>query len=113
MITSGHLAHHLVIFFFSLSLFQDLCSNVRRISEFLEKPLSEEMIAKITHQCTFAEMKKNSESFSMSVYPSKPSFLRKGEVGGWKTHFREELNKAFDAKFREKLNGTGLHFDYE
>lgn len=113
MITSGHLAHHLVIFFFSLSLFQDLCSNVRRISEFLEKPLSEEMIAKITHQCTFVEMKKNFESFSMSVYPSKPSFLRKGEVGGWKTQFSEELNKAFDAKFREKLNGTGLHFDYE
>ena len=102
-------------FFFSLSLslFQDLCSNVRQISEFLEKPLTEEMIAKITHQCTFAEMKKNSESFSMSVYPTKPNFLRKGEVGGWKTHFSEELNKAFDATFREKLNGTGLHFDYE
>ena len=93
-----------------LSLFQDLCSNVRRISEFLEKPQSEEMIAKITHQCTFAEMKKNSDSFSLSVYPSKPSFLRKGEVGGWKTHFSEELSKAFDAKFRDKLNGTGLHY---
>lgn len=91
--------------------FQDLCGNVHRISEFLEKPLSEEMIAKISNQCTFAEMKKNSDSFSMPVYSSKPSFLRKGEVGDWKTHFSEELGRAFDEKFMEKLNGTGLHFD--
>lgn len=111
MVTSGCLAHHLVIIIIFLNLFQDLCSNVRRISEFLEEPLSVEMIAKISHQCTFAEMKKNSDSFSLSVYPSKPSFLRKGEVGGWKAHFSEELNRAFDEKFMEKLNGTGLHFD--
>lgn len=69
------------------------------------------MIAKISHQCTFAEMKKNSDSFTISVYPEKPSFLRKGEVGGWKSQFSEELNRAFDEKFLEKLNGTGLHFN--
>lgn len=69
------------------------------------------MVAKISHQCTFAEMKKNSDSFSIPAYPSKPSFLRKGEVGDWKTHFSEELSRAFDEKFMEKLNGTGLHFD--
>lgn len=69
------------------------------------------MIAKISHQCTFAEMKKNSDSFTISVYPEKLSFLRKGEVGGWKSQFSEELNRAFDEKFLEKLNGTGLHFN--
>lgn len=69
------------------------------------------MVAKISHQCTFAEMKKNSDSFSIPAYPSNPSFLRKGEVGDWKTHFSEELSRAFDEKFMEKLNGTGLHFD--
>ena len=73
--------------------------------------MSEEIIAKISHQCTFAEMKKNSESFTMFVYPSKPSLLRKGEVGGWKSHFSEELNRAFDEQFMDKLNGTGLHLD--
>ncbi|KAJ7377862.1 hypothetical protein OS493_025756 [Desmophyllum pertusum] len=90
---------------------KDLCSNVRRISEFLEKPLSDEMIAKISHQCTFAEMKKNSDSFKISVYATKPSLLRKGEVGGWKSHFSEELNRAFDEQFMEKLKDTGLNFD--
>ena len=47
----------------------------------------------------------------MSVYPTRPSLLRKGEVGGWKSYFSEELNKAFDEKFMDKLNGTGLHFE--
>ncbi|KAL9959400.1 hypothetical protein ACROYT_G032722 [Oculina patagonica] len=90
---------------------KDLCNNVRRISEFLEKPLSEEIVAKISHQCTFAEMKKNSDSFTISVHPTKPSLLRKGEVGGWKSQFSEELNRAFDEQFMDKLKGTGLHFD--
>lgn len=56
-------------------------------------------------------MKKNSDAFKMSVYTTKPSLLRKGEVGGWKGQFSEELNRAFDEQFMDKLKGTGLHFD--
>lgn len=70
------------------------------------------MIDKITHQCTFAEMQKNSDAYVISVYPTKPSFLRKGEVGGWRSYFSEELNKKYDEKLVAKLKGTGLEFDF-
>ena len=71
------------------------------------------MICKIAHQCTFAEMKKNSNSYVISAYATKPNLLRKGQIGDWKSLFSEELNKQFEETFLTKLNGTGLHFDTE
>ena len=94
------------------SLFQDLCGNVRRISDFLGKHFSEDMIAKITHQCTFGEMKKNAVNFTIENAPSKPSLLRKGKVGDWRNYFSEELNRKFDEQLLSKLDGTGLTFDF-
>ncbi|XP_066030178.1 sulfotransferase 1B1-like [Pocillopora verrucosa] len=102
-----------VLFLKYEDLKKDLCGNVRMISEFLEKPLSDEMIRKITHQCTFAEMKKNSNSYVISAYATKPNLLRKGQIGDWKSLFSEDLNKQFEETFLTKLNGTGLHFDTE
>ena len=71
------------------------------------------MIRKIAHQCTFAEMKKNSNSYVLSAFTTKPNFLRKGQIGDWKNIFSEELNKQFEETFLTKLDGTGLHFDTE
>lgn len=102
-----------VLFLKYEDLKKDLCGKVRLISEFLEKPLSDEMIRKIAHQCTFAEMKKNSNSYVISAYATKPNLLRKGQIGDWKSLFSEELNKQFEETFLTKLNGTGLHFDTE
>ena len=93
-------------------LFQDLHGNVRRISEFLGKHLSEDSIAKITHQCTFDEMQKNAVNFTVESYPSKPTLLRKGKIGDWRNYFSEELNRKFDEQLLSKLNGTGLAFDF-
>lgn len=71
------------------------------------------MIAKITHQCTFGEMRKNAENFKVENTASSPSFLRKGKVGDWKEYFEEELNRKFEEHLLSKLNGTGLTFDFE
>ena len=74
--------------------------------------LSEEMITKIAHQCTFGEMKKNADKFTIENVPSKPSLVRKGEVGDWRSYFSEQLNRKFDEQLLSKLNGTGLSFDF-
>ncbi|XP_074623218.1 amine sulfotransferase-like [Acropora palmata] len=91
---------------------KDLRSNVRIISEFLKRPLSEDMITKIAHQCTFDEMKKNTESFIVQNIDAKPLFLRKGQIGDWRNYFSEELSKKFDEKLVSKLEGGGLSFDF-
>ena len=57
-------------------------------------------------------MKKNEKSFRIDDYASKPSLLRKGNIGGWRSVFSEELNRKFDETMLAKLKGTGLEFDF-
>ncbi|KAL9974595.1 hypothetical protein ACROYT_G011648 [Oculina patagonica] len=92
---------------------KDLLSRVRMIANFLNKPLSDDLISRIAEQCTLSGMKKNAASY---VVPSKDggsSLLRKGVVGDWKNYFTPELNERFEKEVLAKLKGSGLEFDFE
>lgn len=102
-----------VLFLKYEDLKKDLQSNVRIISEFLNKSLSEEVINLITEQCTFKGMMKNVQSFLLGGKVEGPKFLRKGMVGNWKEHFTPELDERFEKEVLEKLKGSGLEFDFE
>ena len=97
-----------------MCLLQDLPSNVRLIAEFVQKPLSDEIINRIAEQCTFEGMMKNADSFKV-IDRRDHSFqiLRKGAVGDWKNYFTSELNERFGREVLEKLRGSGLEFEYE
>ena len=84
------------------------------IANFLNKPLSDDLISRIAEQCTFSGMKKNAASFLLK----KPggggtSLLRKGVVGDWKNYFTPELNERFENEVLAKLKGSRLEFDFE
>jgi len=81
------------------------------IANFLNEPLSDDLISRIAEQCTFGVMKKNSERFSTK--DGGISILRKGVVGDWKNYFTPELNERFKNEVLAKLKGTGLEFDFE
>ena len=89
---------------------QDLRSHVRLIADFLGKSLSEEAVNRIAKQCTFDEMVNNSAAYNWN--DKLPSFLRKGQVGGWKEYFTPKLSAKFESEILHKLEGTGLHFDF-
>ena len=82
------------------------------IANFLNKPLSDELITRIAEQCTFKGMKDNEVSFRREENQSSP-LLRKGKVGGWKSYFTPEMNERFDKELLAKLKGTGLELDFE
>ena len=85
------------------------------IANFLNKPLSDDLISRIAEQCTFSGMKKNAASFSVPL-PIKDGdslLLRKGVVGDWKNYFTPELNERFENEVFVKLKGSGLEFDFE
>ena len=84
------------------------------IAEFLNKPLSAELIGRIAEQCTFKGMARNLASFEITVegVPLGRK-LRKGIVGDWKNYFAPELNERFEEEVLGKLKGSGLEFDYE
>jgi len=83
------------------------------IANFLNKPLSDDLISRIAEQCTFSGMKKNAASYSMLTKDGESSMLRKGVVGDWKNYFTPELNERFENEVLEKLKGSGLEFDFE
>ena len=83
------------------------------IAEFLNKPLSDELINRIAKQCTFKAMTKNTESFKFTAKEDSAVLLRKGVIGDWKNSFTPEQNERFEKEVLEKLDGSGLEFDYE
>ena len=60
---------------------QDLLSNVRIITDFLNKPLSDDLVILIAEQCTFKGMMKNVQSYFLRGKEDGPKLLQKGVVG--------------------------------
>ncbi|CAH1252353.1 SULT1B1 [Branchiostoma lanceolatum] len=95
--------------------YEDMKKNtkeaVEKIATFLEAELKEDQVASIVGACTFRNMKvvydKATEVSCRSV------IARKGVIGDWKSMFTDQQNAAFDAKYKENLEGTGLSFDFE
>ena len=84
------------------------------IANFLNKPLSDELISRIAEHCTFSAMKKNAASYQIKKDgEGEASLLRKGVVGDWKNYFTPELNERFENEVLAKLKGSGLEFDFE
>ncbi|XP_015777139.1 PREDICTED: estrogen sulfotransferase-like isoform X1 [Acropora digitifera] len=93
---------------------KDLPSHVRRIADFLQKPLSDEIIDRIAEQCTFKEMTRNPKTFKVTEGDDEIGLiLRKGVVGDWKNYFTPEMNERFEKEVLAKLKGTGLAFEFE
>ena len=84
------------------------------IANFLDKPLSDDLISRIAEQCTFSGMKKNTASYQIKkAGEGEISLLRKGVVGDWKNYFTPELNEKFENEVLAKLKGSGLEFEVE
>ncbi|XP_071797657.1 amine sulfotransferase-like [Asterias amurensis] len=95
---------------------KDLRGTVKRISEFLEKSFSDEILDAITDHCTFENMKKNPMTnpdtllkATMDINEGQ-SFMRKGTVGGWKGELSKSQCDALETLCKEYFDGTGLSF---
>ena len=86
---------------------------MRKIADFVGKPLSEEVVKRITTQCTFDGMSKNAPAYWLRDTAEGPNLLRKGIIGDWKNHFTLEQNARFENEFLARFEGTGLQFDFE
>ncbi|XP_077139181.1 sulfotransferase 6B1-like [Ranitomeya variabilis] len=84
---------------------EDLEGSVKKISEFLGIPITEEQVKQVAEKGTFKAMKDNSGkthgAFGHIVF-------RKGDVGDWKNNFSEAQSQEMDEKFEECLAGTKL-----
>ncbi|KAF0311073.1 Sulfotransferase 1C3 [Amphibalanus amphitrite] len=83
-------------------LHEDRVGAVRRVAEFLDKPLTQEEAEAIARHTEFENMKKNPgcnfkhwEQTRMVKTTDEGTFMRKGQVGDWRNYFTEEENDAF------------------
>ncbi|XP_066300511.1 sulfotransferase 2B1-like [Branchiostoma lanceolatum] len=89
---------------------KDLNSAVMKIKDFLGISLDDVTTASIVESCTFASL---TSAWAESGNETKTLIARKGVIGDWKNTFTAAQSKAYDAKYRERLEGTGLQFDFE
>lgn len=87
-------------------------AEVTRIADFLGYPLNTTVRNKIREETSFKNMKSTPFS-SMGEIKEFNQFFRKGRVGSWGEQFTEQQEKAFDAIYRDRMQGTGLDFEFE
>jgi hypothetical protein len=81
----------------------DLGGVIRRVSQFLQKPLTDEQIEVLNHHLDFESLKKNPavnykplEHEHLWKLRAKSLFVRKGTVGDYKTIMSLDMQKKFD-----------------
>ena len=96
---------------------KDLAAAISQVASFVGADISSDVIAKIAALTDFDTMK-NDDTANLSELkpydrPNSTDFMRKGEVGDWKNHLSPEQSAEMDAICAQRLEGTGLEFQYE
>ncbi|XP_068899486.1 luciferin sulfotransferase-like [Tenebrio molitor] len=90
----------------------DLGGVIRRVSQFLEKPMTDEQIEVLIHHLTFETMTKNPAVNYTALHEPlrkvRPEgrFIRKGRIGDHKTIMSLDMQKKFDEWIESSLQDT-------
>ncbi|XP_071085359.1 sulfotransferase 1 family member D1-like [Haliotis cracherodii] len=85
------------------------CANeIRRMAEYLNRPLPEKTYVEIAEACSFSNLKHANENIKDQTYHFKwqqgsSGYFRKGKSGDWKNWFTVAQNEKFDKIYEAKL----------
>ncbi|XP_046557519.1 sulfotransferase 1C2-like [Haliotis rubra] len=85
---------------------KDDVAQVRRLAEFLGRPLEDKVYVDIAKACRFDKLKHASEYIKDQTFHNKwnkgsTGYFRKGESGDWKNWFTVAQSEAFDRAYEE------------
>ncbi|XP_054774393.2 sulfotransferase 1C3-like [Lytechinus pictus] len=101
---------------------KDLRGSIKRVADFLERPLSEEKLDKLVEltelkgmQKTYQQIEENmgEEGKSVTRLFGQLPYLRKGKVGNWKENLTVAQNEYFDQVYKQAMDGTDIEFEFE
>jgi Sulfotransferase domain len=98
-----------------VSFGQDLRGGIEKVARFLQKPLTDDQLTRLTEHLRFENLSKNKavnyESFKeIGIMNRDGHFVRKGKTGDWKNHFSPALNERIDRWIEANLQGSDLKF---
>nr|ADO33062.1 sulfotransferase [Biston betularia] len=98
-------------FIFYEDMIKDLVGEVHRMSQFLNRKYSEECIINLSQYLSFDNLRKN-KNVNNTTTEGKDAvqFIRKGEAGGWRSHFDEKMEIQAEEFLMEKLKGLSLSY---
>jgi len=116
VLAAWNLRHHPNLhFIFYEDMKRDLRGEIKKVADFLQKPLTEEQLDGLTEHLRIDNFAKNEAVNKKSMKNSSPffgggDFIRKGKTGDWKNHFDAELNERIDRWIEANLAGSDLKF---
>ncbi|XP_059051507.1 sulfotransferase 1B1-like [Achroia grisella] len=96
-------------FIFYEDMIKDLPTQIRRMCKFLGKEYTEEQIKQLSVHLSFDSLRKNkSVNNTTGDAVNGVQFVRKGEAGGWKTHFDQKMEIQAEEFIIARLRGLDL-----
>ena len=110
--------HPNVCLLFYEDMKKDLASSVKKVAKFLGKNVSEETVEALVDHLSFKQMRNNpavnkEERRKLGLLTGDGCLLRKGETGGWKNYFTDEMNRRMDEAIEKHFKPIGLEFQYD
>ncbi|XP_021360707.1 sulfotransferase 1C3-like [Mizuhopecten yessoensis] len=99
---------------------KDTINFLVKLADFLEVKRDNAFLKEVEKNITFEHLKEDhtkvageSERWSVVNKQGRVPIYRKGKIGDWKNMFTVAQNEYFNAKFREKMAGYDLDFQYQ
>ncbi|KAM3963076.1 sulfotransferase 1C4-like [Aphomia sociella] len=107
--------HPNLLFLFYEELSKDLPAIVRRVAQFLNKPVTEEQVVRLCDHLHIDNFKRNpSVNFDelkvFGMLDRTQHFVRKGKVGGWRAYFDDEMTQQAERWMADSLQGMDIQF---
>ncbi|KAI5646047.1 sulfotransferase domain-containing protein [Phthorimaea operculella] len=111
--------HPNMLFLFYEEMNKNLPAAVRRVSKFFNKELTDEQVSKLCDHLSIENFKKNKsvnydgvKEIVGAVVKGEQPFIRKGNVGGWRDYFDDEMMQQADTWMEENLRDTDFRFPH-
>ncbi|XP_078000012.1 sulfotransferase 1E1-like [Glandiceps talaboti] len=102
--------------------FEDMKENlpdvIKKVADFLGRPLSEEDIQRVVEESSIEKMRKN--VWKILDFDSKDyqtagdhQFIGKGKIGNWKHYFTVAESEQFDELMKAEMEKQGIDTSYE
>lgn len=104
-----HRYHPNMHFVFYEDMIKDLPKEIRRVCKFLQRCYTDDQVKALSEHLSFESLRKNKNVNNTTGEENNGvQFVRKGEAGGWKSHFDEVMTSQAEDFLISRLKGLDL-----